>query len=165
LDCPNVFNEQLSGNQTLYLQVVVTNTDEWGGFIGQFTLSDTNYRFSNGKQSLLTNTMDWTGDLSTGSWTNPSGAVLSQGTNWNNSIWLGAVAGPQPGIDPNAEWIWPTDAYTRPTSWGACAPCSVEFETAISAVPETSTWAMMILGFAGVGVMAYRRKSRPALVV
>jgi hypothetical protein len=28
----------------------------------------------------------------------------------------------------------------------------------ISAVPEASTWAMMILGFAGVGFMAYRRK-------
>jgi hypothetical protein len=27
-----------------------------------------------------------------------------------------------------------------------------------SAVPEPSTWAMMILGFAGVGFMAYRRK-------
>ena len=30
--------------------------------------------------------------------------------------------------------------------------------TTVSAVPEPSTWAMMILGFAGVGVMAYRRK-------
>ena len=30
-----------------------------------------------------------------------------------------------------------------------------------SAVPEPSTWAMMILGFAGVGFMAYRRKSWP----
>jgi hypothetical protein len=31
-------------------------------------------------------------------------------------------------------------------------------------VPETSTWAMMILGFMGVGFMAYRRKGRgPAL--
>lgn len=28
-----------------------------------------------------------------------------------------------------------------------------------SAVPEPSTWAMMILGFAGVGLLAYRRKS------
>ena len=27
-----------------------------------------------------------------------------------------------------------------------------------AAVPETSTWAMMLLGFAGVGFMAYRRK-------
>jgi len=31
-----------------------------------------------------------------------------------------------------------------------------------AAVPEASTWAMMVLGFAGVGFMAYRRKSRPA---
>ena len=31
-------------------------------------------------------------------------------------------------------------------------------------VPEPSTWAMMILGFAGVGFMAYRRKSKPALL-
>jgi uncharacterized membrane protein len=27
-------------------------------------------------------------------------------------------------------------------------------------VPEISTWAMMFLGFAGVGFLAYRRKSR-----
>jgi hypothetical protein len=32
----------------------------------------------------------------------------------------------------------------------------------ISAVSELSTWAMMILGFAGVGFMAYHR-SKPAL--
>jgi hypothetical protein len=34
----------------------------------------------------------------------------------------------------------------------------------VSAVPEPSTWAMMILGFGGVGFMAYRRKSKPALM-
>ncbi len=32
----------------------------------------------------------------------------------------------------------------------------------IAAVPEPSTWAMMILGFAGIGFMAYRRKPKPA---
>ena len=31
-------------------------------------------------------------------------------------------------------------------------------------VPEPSTWAMMVLGFAGVGFMAYRRKSKPGLM-
>ncbi len=35
----------------------------------------------------------------------------------------------------------------------------------IAAVPEPSTWAMMILGFAGVGFMAYRRKNKMALDV
>jgi hypothetical protein len=29
-------------------------------------------------------------------------------------------------------------------------------------VPEPSTWAMMILGFAGVGYLAYRRRNQPA---
>jgi hypothetical protein len=33
-----------------------------------------------------------------------------------------------------------------------------------AAVPEPSTWAMIILGFAGVGFMAYRRKSKEVLM-
>jgi PEP-CTERM motif len=33
-----------------------------------------------------------------------------------------------------------------------------QFTINVSAVPEPSTWAMMILGFAGVGFMAYRRR-------
>ena len=38
------------------------------------------------------------------------------------------------------------------------------FLVAVPAVPEPSTWAMMILGFAGVGFMGYRRRSKPALM-
>jgi len=33
----------------------------------------------------------------------------------------------------------------------------------ISAVPEPSTWAMMILGFCGIGFLAYRRQKQVAL--
>jgi PEP-CTERM motif-containing protein len=32
----------------------------------------------------------------------------------------------------------------------------------VAAVPEPSTWAMMILGFVGVGFMAYRRRNQAA---
>jgi hypothetical protein len=35
--------------------------------------------------------------------------------------------------------------------------------TAVDGVPELSTWAMLLLGFAGLGFMAYRRKSKPVL--
>jgi hypothetical protein len=35
--------------------------------------------------------------------------------------------------------------------------------SAVAAVPEPSTWAMMILGFGGVGFMAYRRKAKRAV--
>ena len=36
-------------------------------------------------------------------------------------------------------------------------------EVVASAVPEPSTWAMMILGFAGIGFLAYRRKGQQNL--
>ncbi len=40
------------------------------------------------------------------------------------------------------------------------APSAFAFDvTSVAAVPEASTWAMMILGFCGMGFMAYRRKS------
>jgi hypothetical protein len=36
-------------------------------------------------------------------------------------------------------------------------------DTTVSAVPEPSTWAMMILGFVGVGAMTYRRRKNAML--
>jgi hypothetical protein len=40
-------------------------------------------------------------------------------------------------------------------------PAVTSIVNVAAAVPEPSTWAMMILGFAGVGFMAYRRKDKP----
>nr|WP_167552255.1 PEPxxWA-CTERM sorting domain-containing protein [Bradyrhizobium sp.] len=39
-------------------------------------------------------------------------------------------------------------------------PTAFRIDGFASAVPEPSTWAMMILGFAGVGFMAYRRRNQ-----
>jgi len=45
----------------------------------------------------------------------------------------------------------------------ALTPAAVlTLETSVAAVPEPATWAMMILGFAGVAFVAYRRKSNSA---
>ena len=45
--------------------------------------------------------------------------------------------------------------------WDSDFSDNTEYVTAtISAVPEPSTWAMMILGFAGVGYLAYRRRDQ-----
>jgi hypothetical protein len=38
-------------------------------------------------------------------------------------------------------------------------------DTRISGVPEPSTWAMMILGFTGIGFMAYRKRKSAAFAV
>ena len=37
---------------------------------------------------------------------------------------------------------------------------SFEYVPVAGAVPEPSTWAMLIIGFAGIGFMAYRRKEQ-----
>jgi hypothetical protein len=37
-------------------------------------------------------------------------------------------------------------------------------DPAVAAVPEPSTWAMMFLGFAGVGFMTYRRRNNLAML-
>ena len=42
---------------------------------------------------------------------------------------------------------------------------STALTATISAVPEPSTWAMMILGFAGVGFMSYRRSRKASLAL
>jgi|SRR5665213_1041643 len=57
------------------------------------------------------------------------------------------------GVTPGTyEWTWGTGTNQN-------------FTLVIgSAVPEPSTWAMMLLGFAGLGFMGYRRKSKPALL-
>ena len=56
-----------------------------------------------------------------------------------------------------------------PNGDGGCINCyfgeiALLSVPSVGAVPEPSTWAMMILGFAGIGFMAYRRKSKPALM-
>ena len=38
---------------------------------------------------------------------------------------------------------------------------AIDANAAIAAVPEPSTWAMMILGFCGLGFIAYRRNDKP----
>jgi hypothetical protein len=50
-----------------------------------------------------------------------------------------------------------SDPTFAPGTYGIAGD-SVTITDVTAAVPEPSTWAMMILGFMGVGFMAYRRK-------
>jgi PEP-CTERM motif len=62
-------------------------------------------------------------------------------------------------------------AATGGSNFGSCSSGTLTLHstdsplTIAEAVPEPSTWAMMLLGFAGLGFMAYRRKAKPALMV
>jgi len=54
----------------------------------------------------------------------------------------------------------PGDSFFSPESFDAVIDLPDGYT--ITAVPEPSTWAMMILGFAGISFVAYRRKAKPA---
>jgi hypothetical protein len=56
-----------------------------------------------------------------------------------------------------------TQLHVREGS-SASADLFAEVTSQVPSVPEPSTWAMMILGFCGLGFMACRRKSKPALM-
>jgi hypothetical protein len=69
-------------------------------------------------------------------------------------------------------WFAYTFDYTTPDTFpGPAEGCDVcgrnalfSGQASVSSVPEPSTWAMLLLGFAGIGFMAYRRKTKPALM-
>jgi hypothetical protein len=86
-----------------------------------------------------------TGDVSAVSLSAASSVHLSL-LNWSiaaGTYWLVAEA-------PSASGFWQTNSQVVPEA--------LITGSSPSAVPEPSTWAMMLLGFAGIGFMAYRRK-------
>jgi PEP-CTERM motif len=100
--------------------------------------------------------------------------VLDAGTYWlsvhgasatERHTWLGTFLANgdnsliQYGPNPNDPQSGSTFAFPRNQD------ARFRLDGLVTPIPEPSTWAMMILGFAGVGFIAYRRKSKPALMV
>jgi hypothetical protein len=56
------------------------------------------------------------------------------------------------------------DAQDMTGPSGFCVDNSGSFAVNISAVPEPSTWAMLIIGFAGMGLLANRQARKRRLV-
>jgi hypothetical protein len=54
--------------------------------------------------------------------------------------------------------------YSEGAGFSFLGSGSLTLVSEVPAVPEPSTWAMLLIGFAGIGFMAYRRKSKPALM-
>ncbi len=107
---------------TTFLQVVAIDQGTPGAFLGEFTLSDTGYRFANGTQQLLTNTVDWT--VREESFGDAGQSPVSRGVN-------GASPWGTRSVSSSAEWIWSSDLS------GSCARY---FSTPImQAVPEPAT--------------------------
>jgi hypothetical protein len=131
------------------------------GFIGSFSISGSGYKFANGSTTLWTGTTDWraspagsTPYSTIPAWTGATGTPQSYGLN-GVGPW-----GTRPSIASGAEWIWSNSDNGN----------YAEFSTTIFdpiAVPEASTWGMLLIGFAALGFTAIRqsRKGPPATIV
>jgi hypothetical protein len=143
--------------------------------IDTYTLSPgTTFRFNDGnvEAATATLTVDATNHTLTG------GTVTLTGNGPEAGVYIfGEQTGVLHGFTTNGVEINvssgletgnPTEAITEvsigPTgsSGFVFPPFGTDF-ILTTAVPEPSTWAMMILGFLGVGFMAYRRRNRAML--
>ena len=79
-------------------------------------------------------------------------------------VWTETLKNGQNGFDftaINGEKIWDLDIFLGPnTTVSAFEHYRIDVTPNVGAVPELSTWLMMILGFAGIGTLAMRRKGQ-----
>jgi hypothetical protein len=161
-----------------YINVVVTNftpangfpqfplspTSNPSAFIGDFKI-DTGYHFLNGLTTISTDAVNWLGStpptvgsspsVTVGAWVQPTNPVTSYGTNDINPIWFAANGNaPVSDISGSAQWIFFGDQSTA-----QFADLQTEVfanSVTLAPTPLPSTWSMLLIGFAGLGFVAFR---------
>jgi hypothetical protein len=101
----------------------------------------------------------------------PASASYSVSDSNNQSLLGGTVIHGTSG-NGNLNWNYITGTFTADTATsylqfteilgGGNAGILLD-DVKVAPVPEPSTWAMLLLGFAGVGLMAYRRRDKPSI--
>jgi hypothetical protein len=176
---PENINASMDGNPSNYLTTLLslTNSNHTATWTGITSITDE----ITGTHNVYT---EFVATLTGATWTSPVGAGISDSSNGsplevaqitgtsfqvqeqflasytNNGLGYTAFSGlfnsaHTAPYDPNH----PLDVTNFDGGFWYTSPPS-----GVGAVPEPSTWAMMILGFAGLGFMAYRRKSKAALM-
>ena len=74
---------------------------------------------------------------------------------------------PHSPITEDFTYNGPTGTFNFQLVYGECCGAPAELQISLplqSAVPEPSTWAMMIIGFAGLGYMGFRHSRKQAML-
>lgn len=135
------FTTPLTAGVDNFIHVVATDTGAPAAFLGEFSLSSTDFAFANGTQSLLTDTTHWSQSNSgfgSGYFT-PSSAGANGVAPWYT----------RSGISGDAQWL----AFAG----GSTTYFSTRI-TSLAPIPEPGTWALMVAGLGLLGIAA-RRKS------
>ena len=149
-------SQAMTAGQSGFLHIVAKNTGGPGGFLGAFAFSDSNFKFANGTQSLLTGDSAWTYN-NTG-WTNTSNqwfTPVNEGAEgvapWNT---VSALA------NANPTWIWSYASNTGTdtnTLYFSAKLISNATADAAGNVPEPASLALFGLGIAGMAALRKRR--------
>jgi hypothetical protein len=146
----------LTPGVTNYLHVVAWDDSYTiAGVLGDLHLNNSNYLFSNGTSSLLTNTEDWT--VRVGSFANSPVNIVNAGGYVNGSTdspWYQFLGTPIPNISGDAQMIWTAEDGYRDLGQ------TRYFSTAINTVPEPVSTALFLLGGATLAVRRLRGKKR-----
>jgi hypothetical protein len=103
------FSKKLVPGVTYYIHIFAWNVDGPGGFLGEFSLDNTGFRFANGTQTLTTNPTDWS--LSTTSFGVGMSTPTDEGPN-GCCVW-----GELGGYSSTPHWLWNYYSNYNPSIW------------------------------------------------
>lgn len=135
----------LTPGQTYYLHIDASNGSGAAGFIGDFSLSGTDFEFANGSQNLLTETTDWL--VSDSGFGSGYYTPTDEGAN-GVSPW-----GTRPGISGSADWLWGSSVQD-----GQHEYFSTEITPLTSSVPTPAAFPAASLLLVGLGYIRLKQK-------